>query len=327
MTTDRPLLGIALMLGFCLLAPVADALAKLLGPHLAVGQLVALRFAIQALVLVPVTLVGGRAWRLAPSLLAWVALRTLLHIAGIATMFTAFLYLPLADAIAIAYVMPFILLLFGHLMLGEEVGLRRLGACAVGFVGTLLVIQPAFREVGAAALLPLAVAVIFALFMLVTRRIAAQTDPLGMQAVSAVMAVILLAPVLALAPPGIAMLAWQQPPAALWGLILAMGLAGTLAHLLLTWSLRYAPASTLAPMQYLEIPIAAAVGLVVFGDLPGPLAALGIVITVGAGLYIVLRERAIAQRPRAAPPAAALAPSAAGSAASPASRTPDAPAP
>jgi drug/metabolite transporter (DMT)-like permease len=69
----------------------------------------------------------------------------------------------------------------------------------------------------------------------------------------------------------------------------------------MTWSLRFAPSATLAPMQYLEIPIATLVGLVIFGDLPDGLAAAGIVVTIASGLYIVMRERAIS---RAAPPAA-----------------------
>jgi drug/metabolite transporter (DMT)-like permease len=178
---DRPLLGIALMLGFCTLAPVADALAKLLGPLTGVVQLVTLRFAFQAAILLPVVLVTARDWRMTRRTALFVALRTALHVAGIGTMFTALLYLPLADAIAIAYVMPFVALLLGHWLLGEEVGWRRIAACAVGFAGTLLVVRPAFEDVGWPALLPLAVAVIFALFMLVTRRIAHETDAIAMQ--------------------------------------------------------------------------------------------------------------------------------------------------
>jgi drug/metabolite transporter (DMT)-like permease len=73
-------------------------------------------------------------------------------------MFAALRHLPLADAIAIAFVMPFLLLLLGRTVLGETVGPRRLAACAVGFAGTLLVIQPSFAAVGWAALLPLGVA-------------------------------------------------------------------------------------------------------------------------------------------------------------------------
>jgi drug/metabolite transporter (DMT)-like permease len=299
MQPDRPLLGILLMLGFCVLAPVADALAKLLGAHLAVGQLVALRFAFQAAILVPLTLATGRVWSMTPRITALVALRTGLHILGIGGMFTALLYLPLADAIAIAFVMPFIMLLLGHWLLGEDVGMRRIAACAVGFAGTLMVVQPAFEEVGWPALLPLGVAVVFALFMLVTRRIAGQTDPVGMQAVSALMALAVLLPALALVP--LPALDWVAPSATGWALVAAMGVAGTAGHLLMTWSLRYAPAATLAPMQYLEIPVATLVGWIVFSELPGPLAACGIAVTVAAGLYVILRERAIARAPRPAP--------------------------
>jgi len=97
-------------------------------------------------------------------------------------MFSALRYLPLADALAIAFVMPFIMLILGHFFMGEEVGRQRMAACAVGFVGTLLVIQPNFVDVGAAALLPLGVAVVFALFMMVTRRVARALDPIRLQA-------------------------------------------------------------------------------------------------------------------------------------------------
>ena len=78
-------------------------------------------------------------------------------------------------------------------------------------------------------------------------------------------------------------------------LLIAIGVLGTVAHLLMTWSLRYAPSATLAPMQYLEIPFATIIGFLVFRDLPNGVAAVGICITIGAGLYIVLRERAIAR--------------------------------
>jgi drug/metabolite transporter (DMT)-like permease len=63
------------------------------------------------------------------------------------------------------------------------------------------------------------------------------------------------------------------------------------AHLVMTWSLRFAPAATLAPMQYLEIPFATLIGRVVFDALPNGLAAAGILVTIAAGLYVIHRER------------------------------------
>lgn len=297
MTTDRPILGILLMLGFCVVAPMGDAVAKLLGPLVPLVQLVFVRFAVQALILVPMVIVQNRPWQMRGRILRLVWIRTLLHIGGIAAMFSALKYLPLADAVAIAFVMPFIMLLLGKFVLNEDVGLRRILACVVGFIGTLLVIQPSFVAVGWPALLPLAVAVIFSLFMLVTRQIAKETDPISLQAVSGVMGIGVLGALLLVgnvtALPGLAM---KWPNGYEWALLLLIGALGTLAHLFMTWSLRYAPSATLAPMQYLEIPVATFFGWLIFADLPNGLAALGIGITVGAGLYIILRERAVARQ-------------------------------
>jgi drug/metabolite transporter (DMT)-like permease len=296
MTQDRPLLGILLMLGFCVVAPMGDAVAKLLGEVLPLGQILFLRFAVQALVLIPLVWLTGRAWRMRGRVLGLTFLRTLLHIFGIGAMFTALRYLPLADAVAIAFVMPFLMLLLGKYVLGEEVGSRRLMACIVGFIGTLMVIQPSFAEVGWPALWPLVVAVNFSVFMLVTRQIAKETDPVGLQAVSGVMAVAIMGPVLLLTQSsGIPVLTFQSPDGYEWMLLLGIGLLGTVAHLLMTWSLRYAPSATLAPMQYLEIPIATVIGFLIFSDWPNGLAMAGICVTIGAGLYIVMRERATAR--------------------------------
>ena len=284
------------MLGFCVLAPMGDAVAKILGETVPLGQLLVVRFAVQAIILIPMVWATKLAWRMSGRVLQLAFLRTVLHIFGIGAMFTALQYLPLADAVAIAFVMPFIMLLLGKYVLGEEVGARRLIACSVGFVGTLLVVQPSFAEVGWPALLPLVVALNFSFFMLITRKIAKETNPIGLQAVSGVMAVCIMVPLLAITTSsGIDALTLMAPSAFEWTMLWAIGALGTMAHLLMTWSLRYAPSATLAPMQYLEIPIATVIGFWVFQDLPNGMAAIGIAITVAAGVYIILRERAISR--------------------------------
>ncbi|GIT89041.1 DMT family transporter [Roseobacter sp. OBYS 0001] len=295
MTIDRPFLGIMLMLGFCVLAPVGDAIAKILGQTVPIGQLVLVRFAVQALLLIPLVWLTRRRWRMSKRVTWLTFVRTILHIVGIGAMVTALKYLPLADAVAIAFVMPFIMLVLGKYALNEEVGARRIIACAVGFLGTLLVVQPSFAQVGWPALLPVGVAINFALFMLVTRQIAKETDPISLQAVSGVMAVFVILPVLLIFQnSGFLQLQIVHVSSYDWTLLLSIGLLGTVAHLLMTWSLRFAPSATLAPMQYLEIPFATIIGFMVFGDFPNPMASVGIVITIAAGLYVVLRERAIA---------------------------------
>ncbi len=296
------------MLGFCIIAPLADAVAKLLGQAVPLDEVLLFRFGIQAAILIPLIALTGRVWRVRGMVLWLTVLRTAMHLLGIAMMFTALRYLPLADAVAITFVMPFILLILGKYVLKEEVGHRRVIACAVGFAGTLLVVQPSFAQVGWPALLPIGVALNFALFMLVTRKIAKATDPIGLQAVSGVMAVAVMLPVVALT--GETGLSLQVTGGYEWGLLLAIGGLGTLAHLLMTWSLRYAPSATVAPMQYLEIPFATVIGWAIFAHWPNMTAALGICIVMAAGLYVVLRERATSRQtpvPPAPPPPTGLA--------------------
>ncbi len=296
MIADRPLLGIGFMLGFCVLAPLGDSFAKLLGGLVPLGQILLVRFAVQALLLAPLVLRDPSRAAMSPRALRLTLARTLLHISAIAAFFTALRHLPLADAVAIAFVMPFIMLLLGRFVLGETVGPRRLAACTVGFAGTLLVIQPSFAAVGAVALLPVFVAIAFALFMLITRQIAKEVDPIALQAISGVIATALIgAAMIVFSASGLAPFAIVTPTPGQTALLLGIGVIGSVGHLLMTWSLRYAPSATLAPMQYLEIPIATLIGWAIFGDLPNGLAAVGIAITIGSGLYIVHRERITAR--------------------------------
>ena len=299
MAADRPLVGIFLMVGFCVLAPMGDAAAKYLGATFPIFQLVFLRFAFQAVLLLPVLWVQGTSLWMNGYLLRMTFYRTLLQIIGVATIFTAFRFLPLADALAIAYVMPFIILLLAKTLLHEPVGARRLIACMVGFTGTLLVIQPSFMSVGLPALLPLATAVIFAFFMLATRKIAKDVDPVALQTMNGLMGTILLAAVFAASllidsAQAVHVFRLVAPNAFQLALLVGFGLLGTFAHLVMTWSLRFAPTSTVAPVQYLEIPVAAVIGWWVFRDLPNGMAAVGIVVTISAGLYVIYRERQLA---------------------------------
>ena len=146
MSDDRPFLGILLMIAFCLMVPVSDVIAKVLSTRFSLGQIISIRFGIMASVLVPVLVAmsGIAALNLSRHVWRLVAVRTVLHLLGTVLFIAALRHLPIADAIAIAFIMPFLMLLAGKYVLDEEVGSRRLIACAIGFVGTLMVIQPAF---------------------------------------------------------------------------------------------------------------------------------------------------------------------------------------
>ncbi len=292
MTADRPALGISLMIVFCALAPLSDAFAKLVGASVPLIQMLAVRFAAQGLLLLPVVWVTGRTLAATRRVMGFIAARTVFHIVGSGFFFMALRFLPIADVVAISFVLPLIMLILGHYVLGEEVGWRRAAACGIGFVGTLMVVQPSFISVGWPAFLPLLAASAFAFYQLIGRQIAREADPISLQTISGFMATpVLIAIVAVTFGQDGEVFGWRTPGTRDAIMLAAVCVTGTLAHLILTWSFRYAPAAALAPMQYLEIPFATLLGLLIFGDFPNGLALVGIVITMTAGLYIVFRER------------------------------------
>lgn len=300
-TPDRTLTGILCMVAFCVIAPVMDAFAKATPPEIPLIQILFARFSIQIVLLIPLAVAMRAAHR--PSLR-----ETLLHLLrGLALLiatgffFAAVRQMPIASAIAIFFVEPFILTLMGGLILGEEVGWRRIMACVVGFGGALLVIQPSFESLGPVALFPLGTAFFFALYMVLTRTLSVRGHPVTLQAYTATAATLVLLPVLVLADgTGHALLdpVWPQGFAVVT--LLGVGLVATVSHIFISFALKFAPATVIAPLQYLEIVAATAVGYLAFGDFPNALTWLGIAIIVASGLYVFARERR-KQRPVTAP--------------------------
>ena len=196
MAQDNNRLGLLLMIGFCVLAPASDALVKILGDGIPLLQVVIARFIAQ-LFLVRRNLWTSRhdTWMRADRL-GYVILRSILHLVAISFFFLSLRYLPLADAIAIAYVLPFLILGVGW-MTGDRASPLSLGLCLLGFIGTLMVVQPSFAEVGWPALLPRVVAVLFTGFMFITRKISKHIDPIDLQAANGVCAMVTLLPIAA----------------------------------------------------------------------------------------------------------------------------------
>lgn len=294
---DRLSLGFVLMLGFCVFAPVLDVFAKLAAAEISVGQITAARFIVQGLVMLPVCVIlGYRLTFTKPQAVAlfwrafFLAASTLCFVAAIAVM-------PIADALAIVFVEPFILLLLGKYLYGEDVGVRRLSAVSIGFIGVLMVIQPNFANFGYVALFPLGTAVSFALYMLNTRALSRNMHPIAMQFHTSVFGALIMICVLAVMNGASASdfaLSWPTPRYT--GYLIGVGVAASVSHLLMSYALRFAPSTFLAPLHYLEIVSAVIFGFVIFGDIPTNLAIWGMVLVVGSGLFVIWRERQIEKR-------------------------------
>ncbi len=291
------LTGIALMLVFAMIAPGIDVFAKLAAQHQPPGQVAAARFVVQFLLLLPVMIHRKSFTSLAPSLLALHLVRGVLI--GVATIcfITALRSMPIADAIATFFVEPMILTILGGLVLGEQVGWRRYVACAVGFAGAMIVVQPSFDVLGWVATLPLVAALCFALYLVLTRHLAAREDPLSMQGFTGLFGALFVGAVLWAADgSGSSVFDPFWPDMRGWLLILGAGIFATVSHLFLVFAFRNAPASVLAPLQYIEIVAATVLGYLVFGDFPDAGKWLGIAIIVSSGLFIIWRERVAGQK-------------------------------
>lgn len=294
---DRILPGVILMLAFCTLAPMLDVAAKLASAEIPVAQIVTARFLVQGALMLPVMLVMGLSLRIARRALGQICLRAIFLILSTFSFIAAISVMPVADALAIAFVEPFILLILGRVLFGDEVGPRRIAASIVGFAGALLVIQPSLAAFGLVALWPLGTAFFFAFYMLSTRQVAGYMHPVAMQFHTSWTGLAICLPILiACEGTGWAEFDPVWPEGLFWLWLFGVGFWASLSHICMTYALKFAPSATLAPLHYLEIVSAVALGYLVFGDFPNALTWAGIAVITSSGLYIIYRERMVSRR-------------------------------
>lgn len=284
--------GISLMTGAMFLVPLMDVIAKYLTATIPPLEIALGRFVFQALFAFLTAAIGpglsvlktSRPW---PHLLRGVFLA-----GAIVLLFTALTVMPVADAIAIFFVEPMILTALSAIILKEEVGLRRWVAIVVGLGGSLLIIRPGFDAFGPVALLPLGTAFLFALYLLFTKRLSGEGSMLSVQFTTGAGGAIVLG-ILAILAHLFELESAMFVPAPLpaIGLVAVIGAISFFAHGLIVRAFALAPASVLAPFNYLEIITATLFGFLVFGDFPDAVTWAGIAIIVGCGLYITQRER------------------------------------
>ena len=304
--------AIGLMAFGMLLIPAMDVVAKQLTMDGMPGTQVALaRFVSQgvlSLLLLPlVNAMAARraigAARGAPTALArahddlraaatWTnAARGIALAAATAFFFTGLRTLPLPASAAILFLAPLILTVLAVFSLGERVSAARLGLCVAGFPCVLLIVRPGLGGLGWDALHPLAAALCFALYFLLTRLAVGQGSAMAMHVAAAasgtaVLALWLLAVGMAGDAPA---LVWPDD-ARTWLALLSLGAISTVAHMAIIAALARAPASVLAPLGYLEIVSATALAFFAFGTLPDAWTVAGGSLIMAIG-YAVTRVR------------------------------------
>jgi drug/metabolite transporter (DMT)-like permease len=277
--------GIALVSLCYMLFTLLDGSAKWLVASVPVIVVVWLRFLIHAVfasaLLLPLrgkALLKTDHWR-------WHAARAVMFVLMTGINFWALQYLQLAITSSIMFLVPILTALMAAPMLGERIDAARWAAIAAGFAGVLVILQPGSAAFHPAMLLAVGNAVLYAMFNLMTRHLAAYDSPETIQYLPAVGAAVLLTP--------FAAAAWEAPSGWIeWTLACLMGALGGLGHYLLALAHRYAPATVIAPFLYQQVLYMALFGYLVFGDVPAPAVWIGAAIVIASGLYLFARERA-----------------------------------
>ncbi|MDU4252926.1 DMT family transporter [Pseudomonas sp.] len=273
-------LGIALCLLSMFIFACQDGITKVLVRHLPVGELVMVRYWVFVLFALLVCHSQGGLRRARHSASpALQIVRALLGVGEIALFGIALRHLGLAETHALYAVFPLMTLGLARLILGERMVGRQWLAALVGLGGTLLILRPGRGVFEPAALIPLAAALTFAFFNILTRRIG-QTD-------SFATTTLYMAVVGAVAVTSVGIPAWVTPTPREAVLMSIVAVSGVVAQLLLIQALRYAQASTLQPFNYSLLAFATLIGLFVFGEAPTLWTITGALLILLAGLYSI----------------------------------------
>jgi drug/metabolite transporter (DMT)-like permease len=281
----RPLLGVTLKLASIVLFAGMTLCVKLLGQEIPTGQTIFVRGVISALVLALIAwhtqglhLLKTRNWRSH-------ALRSLSGTLSMFCLFAAITMIPLADVTAITFTSPMFLTVLAMLFLGERIHRFRWTALGIGFLGVLIMIGPhlSFGEgTSLGVLAALGNAIFSAIAMVFLRRMSG-----GEHAITITFYFSLTFMFCAALT---AVQGWPMPTTAQWILLALIGLFGVFGQLVMTYSYRYAEASTIAPLDYSNMIMAVILGYVFFDEIPSLFVWIGAPLVIGAGSIILWRE-------------------------------------
>lgn len=274
------LLGVLLMLLGDFMFALNDAMGKWLVASFSVGQVLFIRSIGAFFVLGPMLARQPLAslYKLdQPSLHV---LRMVLCTADTALFYAAVTYLPLADVMTFYMAGPIYVAALSHFLLGERIGWRRWLAVLIGFAGVVIALRPSSEMLSLPSIFGLVGSLSFALTLVLNRKLRSTSDAtlVTWQTIAALVA----GGVLAIGN-------WSPFTAGELAALLLLGVVACVAHLLITRSLKLAPASLLAPLQYTLLVWAVVLGWAFFGDFPDTQMLIGAGIIVLAGLFIFHR--------------------------------------
>ncbi|MDG0988252.1 MAG: DMT family transporter [Yoonia sp.] len=280
-------LGIWLMCATALIFAIQDGISRHLADEYNVLMIVMIRYwFFAAFVITVATRQSGSIWAAAATRQPVIqTLRGLLLATEICVMVLGFVKLGLVESHAIFACYPLLVAALSGPILGEAVGWRRWVAIGIGFIGVLVILRPGIGVFSPFAILPMASAIMFAVYGLLTR-FAARKD-------SAATSFFWTGVVGAVAMTIVGIWYWEPMTRPDWIWMGALCITGASGHFLLIKTYEVAEASAVQPFAYLQLVFATMIGIAVFGETLSTPVAIGAVIVVSAGVFALLRARAV----------------------------------
>ena len=287
MTKQNERLGILLMIITTIVFASQDGLSKYLATEYNVYMVVMIRYwFFAAFVISMSSRRSGGIKRVAKSKSPILQIfRSLILVAEMCITILAFTLLGLAETHAIFASYPLIIAMLSGPILGEYVGWRRWLAICVGFIGILIILNPGNGIFSPYALVPLAGAILFALYGLLTRYVGQYDNSSTSFFWTGVVGSIAMTVV--------GLNFWDPVSKSDWSIMLLLSASGVVGHYLLIKCYEVAEASAVQPFAYLQLIWASMIGIIIFGEQITTNVLIGACIIVGAGLFTLWRERKV----------------------------------
>ena len=281
--------GVLLSLAGIFLFACMDATIKYLTAHYPPPLVVAVRYIVHCLLMVIVLAPSQGRKLVQTNRTGMVLVRAACLAAGSLFFALALKRMPVAEASAILFLAPILVAVIAGPMLNEHVGPLGWAAVAVGFAGVLLIARPGGGLDATGVVLSLCAAGTTATYQLLSRLLVSTERTLAMLFYTALVGAVAFG----LAAPWF----WggERPTPLMVLLFLGIGILGGIGHFLFTAAHRHAPASTLAPLQYVQLLFAGLLGWLVFEHVPDALSILGMGVVAVAGALVALKSRLAAR--------------------------------
>ena len=229
--------------------------------------------------------------------------RVILFFFGFSSFYISLTVLPLGFATALFFVTPFLITIFAHFFLKEEIGIRRWSAVVVGFIGVYITLNPDFNNFNYLSLLPILCAFCYSLSMIIIKK-TSDKDSVYTQTFTFYFGAIIFSTIFYFLI-GDGQYNTSDHPASQfifreWFVdlessilfMVATGLTATVAFLLLFTAYSIASPAVVSPFEYSILLWSPLIGWIYFNEIPSLNTVIGIIIIVSSGIYIFIREKA-----------------------------------